>query len=42
MTDNGIENALEYMTSGYTYFSYLGNEHYLPVGGITENQMNIS
>ena len=36
----GIENALEYMTTGYTYYKYLGNEHYTTVDYITECQMN--
>ena len=28
------------MTSGYTYYKYLGNEHYISVNNITESQMN--
>ena len=39
---NGIESAVEYMTTGYTYYRYLGNEHYISVkdGVTTECQMN--
>jgi hypothetical protein len=40
LINDGIEKALEYMTTGYTYYIYLGNEHYLSVDNITENQMN--
>jgi len=40
LINEGIENALEYMTSGYTYYEYLGNEHYVSVDYITECQMN--
>jgi hypothetical protein len=28
------------MTTGYTYYRYLGNEHYISVDHITESQMN--
>lgn len=36
----GIEKASLYMTSGYSYYRYLGNENYISVGNITESQMN--
>jgi hypothetical protein len=40
LINDGIEKASEYMTTGYTYYRYLGNEHYVSVANITENQMN--
>jgi hypothetical protein len=40
LINKGIDNALEYMTTGYTYYKYLGNEHYISVNQITESQMN--
>ena len=40
LINDGIEKALEYMTTGYTYYRYLGNEHYTSVDNITESQMN--
>jgi len=40
LINDGIEKALEYMTTGYTYYRYLGNEHYMSVDYITESQMN--
>lgn len=40
LINDGIEKALEYMTTGYTYYRYLGNEHYVSVDNITESQMN--
>lgn len=38
--DNEIDNAVEYMTTGYSYYKYLENEHYEPTDGITESQIN--
>jgi len=40
LINDGVENALEYMTTGYTYYRCLGNEHYISVDNITESQMN--
>ena len=40
LINEGIEKAVEYMTSGYTYYRYLGNEHYRTINKITECQMN--
>jgi hypothetical protein len=40
LINEGVENALDYMTTGYTYYRYLGNEHYISVDNITESQMN--
>ena len=40
LINEGVENALEYMTTGYTYYRYVGNEHYISVDIITESQMN--
>jgi hypothetical protein len=40
LINNGVENAEEYMTTGYTYYKYLGNEHYVSVDNITISQMN--
>jgi hypothetical protein len=36
----GIDSAVEYMTNGYSYYEYLGNEHYNSCENVTENQMN--
>jgi hypothetical protein len=40
LINDSIEKALEYMTTGYSYYKYLGNEHYTSVNNITESQMN--
>ena len=40
LINDGIEKALDYMTSEYTYYRYLGNEHYISSDTITESQMN--
>ena len=40
MMNKGIEEAIEYMTNGYSYYKYLGNEHYESVCKKTECQMN--
>jgi hypothetical protein len=40
LINDSIEKALEYMTTGYTYYKYLNNEHYISVDNITESQMN--
>ena len=40
LINEGIEKALEYMTTGWTYYKYLGNEHYISVNNITKSQMN--
>jgi hypothetical protein len=37
----GIDATVEYMTTGYTYFMYHGNERYTSVDNVTESQMNI-
>lgn len=37
---DGIEKAVEYMTSDYTYYRYLGNQQYASVDMSTECQMN--
>lgn len=36
----GIEATIEYMTTEYTYYKYVNNEHYESVDGVTECQMN--
>jgi hypothetical protein len=36
----GIDSAVDYMTTGYTYYTYLGNEHYISCNNVTESQMN--
>ena len=38
--NNSVEEALKYMTTDYTYFHYLGNEHYLSVDYVTAAQIN--
>jgi hypothetical protein len=38
--DVAIDNAIEYMTTGYSYYKYLENEHYESTDGITESQIN--
>lgn len=40
LINDSPEKASEYMTTGYTYYRYLGNEHYTSVPEITESQMN--
>ena len=40
LINEGIDNAIQYMTTGYSYYKYLGNEHYISVNNITECQMN--
>jgi hypothetical protein len=40
LINDGVENALIYMTTEYTYYKYLNNEHYETVDYITECQMN--
>ena len=40
LINDSVEKAVEYMTTGYTYYNYLGNEHYISVDNITESQMN--
>lgn len=40
LINEGIDKATEYMTTGYTFFKYLGNEHYISVDDMTESQMN--
>ena len=40
LINEGVDSALNYMTTGYTYYKYLGNEHYTSVNNITESQMN--
>jgi len=37
---DGIDKAIEYMTTGYTYYKYFCNEHYLSTKGVTPYQMN--
>lgn len=37
---DGIDHAVEYMTTGYSYYKFLGNEHYRSVAHVTESQMN--
>lgn len=36
----GSDKAVDYMTTGYTYYVYQFNEHYLSVDAVTESQMN--
>jgi hypothetical protein len=40
LLSQGIDSAIEYMTTGYSYYEYLGNEHYISVNETTINQMN--
>jgi hypothetical protein len=40
LINEGIENAVTYMTTGYTYYKYVGNENYTSVDYTTECQMN--
>ncbi len=37
---DGINATVDYMTTNYKYYIYLGNEHYIPSDKITESQMN--
>jgi len=36
----GVENAMVYMTTGFTYYDYFGWERYTSVNKVTKNQMN--
>jgi hypothetical protein len=40
LINDGVEKALEYMTTGYTYYKYLGNERYISIDTVSESQMN--
>jgi hypothetical protein len=40
LINDGVEHALVYMTTEYTYYKYLNNEHYESVDYITECRMN--
>ena len=40
LINDGIEKTIEYMTTGFTYYRYLNNWHYVSVDKITESQMN--
>ena len=37
---DGSANAVQYMSTGYTYFNYLGKETYVSVDTPSQNQMN--
>jgi Putative papain-like cysteine peptidase (DUF1796) len=36
----GVENAVIYMTTGFTYYDYFGWERFVSVNKVTKNQMN--
>ena len=40
LLNDSIEKAVEYMTTGYTYYKYLGNEVYISTNKVTESQIN--
>jgi hypothetical protein len=40
LCDSGVDKTVEYMTTGFTYYTYLGNEHFISVNHCTECQMN--
>lgn len=40
LLEDGIEDAVNYMTTGFTYYRYLGDEKYISVDDTTECQMN--
>lgn len=40
LINKGIEEAIDYMTNGYSYYKYFGNEHYESVNEKTDCQMN--
>jgi hypothetical protein len=40
LINENVDKAVDYMTTGYSYYKYLNNEHYLYVNKITECQMN--
>jgi hypothetical protein len=40
LIQEGVEKAVEFMTTGYSYYTYLGNEHYISANCITDCQMN--
>jgi len=40
LINDNIDKCIEYMTNGYEYYKYLGNEHYIKIDYISECQMN--
>jgi hypothetical protein len=40
LVQDGSDAALDYMTTGFTYYRYLGYERYVSVDTVTESQMN--
>jgi len=40
LINKGIEEALEYMIKGYSYFKYIPKGHYISVDYLTDYQMN--
>jgi hypothetical protein len=40
LLNNGVDETVEYMTSDFSYFKYLGNEKYSSVDNITMEQLN--
>ncbi len=40
LVNNGVEEAVSYMTTGYSYYDYLGNEVYISVPHVTISQIN--
>ena len=40
LLEDGVEKAIEYMTTGYSYYKYMKNESYESADIVTECQMN--
>lgn len=40
LLEEGVSSAVEYMTTGYSYYTYMDNEHYISASTVTECQIN--
>jgi hypothetical protein len=40
LLEKGVDSTLEYMTTGYSYYKYIGNERYISVNIKTREQLN--
>ena len=40
LLNNGIDECINYMTTGFTYYKYMNNEHYISINEVSNCQMN--
>ena len=40
LINNGIDSAIEYMTTGYSYYKHIGNEHFVEANEVTTVLIN--